>query len=69
VNFLHAGMMFPAEDDHEGDTVPMLGEVSHHDYSNIGNGATGKNFIDGIIKANFPSGPRPENTRRFGYPD
>ena len=58
VNFVHAGMMFPAAGDHEGDNVPMLGEVSHGDYSNIGNtnvpnGQTGKQWIDGIIKG-FP---------------
>ena len=58
VNFVHAGMMFPAAGDHEGDNVPMLGEVSHGDYSNIGNtnvpnGQTGKQWIDGIIK-DFP---------------
>jgi hypothetical protein len=41
VNFVHAGMMFPAAGDHEGDNVPMLGEVSRGDYSNIGDGATG----------------------------
>ena len=69
VNFVHAGMMFPAAGDHEGDNVPMLGEVSHGDYSNIGNGATGKDFIDGIIKGFLSLGRPPENTRRFGYPD
>ena len=68
VNFVHAGMMFPAAGDHEGDNVPMLGEVSHGDYSNIGNGAKGKDLIDGIINFLSPRRP-PENTRRFGYPD
>src|SRR5262249_19825278 len=60
VNFVHAGMMFPAAGDHEGDNVPMLGEVSHDDYSNIGDGATGKDKIDGIIKSFLPSGVLPK---------
>ena len=63
VNFVHAGMMFPAEGDHEGDNVPMLGEVSHGDYSNIG-GVTdrpAKQLIDGIIKDFLsPSGVLPK---------
>src|SRR5262245_45970726 len=36
VNFVHAGKIFPAADDHRGDGVPVLGEISHHDYTNIG---------------------------------
>jgi aryl-phospho-beta-D-glucosidase BglC (GH1 family) len=65
VNFVHAGMMFPAAGDHEGDNVPMLGEVSHGDYSNIGNtnvpdGKTGNQWIDDTIKSFLPSGVLPK---------
>jgi Ca2+-binding RTX toxin-like protein len=66
VNFVHAGMMFPAAGDHEGDDVPMLGEASHHDYSNIGNtnvpknqngqDQTGEQWIEGTIASFLSAG-------------
>ena len=74
VNFVHAGMMFPAAGDHAGDNVPILGEVTpypHGDYANVGNGQTGKDFIDGILnnKNSLSLEHSRKETRRFEYPD
>ena len=46
-NFVHAGVLFgpTPPNDHSGDPVPILGEASHGDYSNVG-----KDDIDYVKK-------------------
>ena len=60
VNFVHAGKIFPAEDDHRGDAVVIVGEVSHSDDTNIGGGLGGKAIVEGIMDVLSPSGIDPK---------
>src|SRR5262245_13238779 len=60
VNFVHAGEMFPAADDHRGDSVVILGEVSHNDYANVGGGPLGRAAVDAAIDVLSPSGIDPK---------
>ena len=61
VNFVHAGQIFPAEgDDHRGDAVVIVGEVSHSDDTNIGGGLGGKAIVEGIMDVLSPSGIDPK---------
>ena len=60
VNFVHAGMIFPAQgDDHRGDAVVIVGEVSHGDDTNTG-GLTGTALVEGIMDVLSPSGIEPK---------
>jgi hypothetical protein len=55
VNFVHAGMIFPAEgDDHRGDAVVILGEVSHGDETNTG-GEAGTLLVEALMDALSPT--------------
>ena len=60
VNFVHAGQIFPAADDHRGDAVVIVGEVSHSDDTNIGGGLVDKAIVEGIMDVLSPSGIDPK---------
>src|SRR5262245_43139440 len=62
VNFVHAGMIFPADDDHRGDAVVIVGEVSHNDDTNTG-GVAGTILVEGIMDALAGSGGIAPKTR------
>ena len=60
VNFVHAGMIIPAEgDDHRGDAVVIVGEVSHGDDANTG-GEVGTLFVEALMET-LSRKHRPEN--------
>ena len=60
VNFVHAGQIFPAADDHRGDAVLIVGEVSHGDDTNIGGGLVDKAIVEGIMDVLSPAGIHPK---------
>ena len=60
VNFVHAGKIYPGEDDHRGDGVAVLGEISQHDYTNIGGTQQDTNTVLGWINSFLPSGIDPK---------
>ena len=60
VNFVHAGQIFPAADDHRGDAVVIIGEVSHSDDTNIGGGLVDKAIVEGIMDVLSPAGIDPK---------
>src|SRR5829696_5391178 len=60
VNFVHAGQIFPAADDHRGDAVVIVGEVSHNDDTNIGGGLVDKAIVEGIMDVLSPAGIDPK---------
>ena len=63
VNFVHAGEIIPGEDDHRGDGVAVLGEISHHDYTNIGGTQQDINTVVGWV---YKFSPKLEPKTRDG---